>query len=139
MKLVLEAGSGSSLWWTPEQHASPALDSSFSISGSCRSSEMSLSVSTRHTPLRGTQSMGLSHPVQESPGLATKSICTWSRRNGYRKQFPLLTPSDGGQGTQRAGVPLKMNRPEQVSRGSVPRIVTPRRLDNVYCFLQKSQ
>lgn len=48
-----------------------ASDNSFSISGSCRSPEMSLSVSVSHTPLRGTQRMGLSHLVQEPPGLAT--------------------------------------------------------------------
>lgn len=53
-----------------------ASDNSFSISGSCRSPEMSLSVSISHTPFRGTQSLGLNHLVQEPPGLATEDIRT---------------------------------------------------------------
>lgn len=53
-----------------------ASDNSFGMSGSCRSPEMSLSVSVSHTLLRGTQSMGLNHLVQEPPGLAMKDTCT---------------------------------------------------------------
>lgn len=114
-----------------------------SISGSCRRRKMSPSTSRRHTSLRGTQCIGLSHLVQEPPELVTKVQGQEGRNTEDMAPTACLSdPSPLSQAEHSEG--RCFSRDEYVKTGglmggSVARIVTPRRLDNVYRFLLKSQ